>query len=116
MSNYVSWWNPKLVSEDASTMGRGVFATDHIAEGELLAAFGGRIITTEARNQLPEVTERYTLQVEKDLHLACEIDEAGVAEHFNHSCAPNAGLQGQIILVAMRAITSGEQVYFDYAM
>ena len=35
---------------------------------------------------------------------------------FNHSCDPNAGINGQIFLVAMRDIEKGEQITFDYAM
>ena len=35
---------------------------------------------------------------------------------MNHSCNPNAGLQGQITLVALRNIAAGEQICFDYAM
>ena len=32
------------------------------------------------------------------------------------SCAPNAGLAGQLTLVAMRDIRRGEQICYDYAM
>jgi uncharacterized protein len=116
MTNYVSWWDPKLVSKPVSTIGFGVVATQLLAQGELLAVWGEKVITTKYRNLLPEAIERYTIQVETDLHLACDSDEAGVAEHFNHSCMPNAGLQGQIVLVAMRDIAVGEDVCFDYAM
>ncbi len=35
---------------------------------------------------------------------------------FNHSCEPNAGIKGQIFLVAMRDIEPDEEVTFDYAM
>jgi hypothetical protein len=38
------------------------------------------------------------------------------ADFINHSCDPNCGLQGQIILVAMTDIQPGEEVTFDYAM
>ena len=36
-------------------------------------------------------------------------------DFFNHSCTPNLGIQGQIILVAMRDINLGEELTFDYA-
>ncbi len=97
-------------------MGLGVFASQPISESEILAVWGGQVITTEERSRLPESVERYAIQIERDLHLTCNADEVGLAEYFNHSCAPNAGLQGQIVLVAMRAIPAGEQVCFDYAM
>ena len=36
--------------------------------------------------------------------------------YFNHSCDPNAGINGQIFLVAMKNIKEGEEITFDYAM
>lgn len=40
-----------------------------------------------------------------------ELDDAGL---FNHSCAPNVGVQGQIVVVARRSIAAGEELLFDY--
>ena len=38
-------------------------------------------------------------------------------QHYvNHSCQPNSGFKGQIFLVAMQAISPGEEITFDYAM
>ena len=37
-------------------------------------------------------------------------------DFLNHSCEPNAGFKGQIAIVAMRDIGSGEQITIDYAM
>lgn len=36
------------------------------------------------------------------------------ADRFNHSCDPNAGIKGQILLVARRKIRAGEEICFDY--
>ena len=92
-----------------------MFAAEPIAEGEVLAVWGGFIVQTAERHQLPEIVERYTIQIEQELHLMCGplVDDA---EYFNHSCDPNAGLQGQVVLVAMRPVAAGEHVCFDYAM
>ena len=35
---------------------------------------------------------------------------------INHSCAPNCGLSGSALLVAMRDIVTDEEITFDYAM
>jgi hypothetical protein len=53
------------------------------------------------------------LQVEEDLHLLAEPEDA---DFVNHSCDPNAGLSGQVALTALRAISVGEEVCYDYAM
>ncbi|MFM8220276.1 MAG: SET domain-containing protein-lysine N-methyltransferase [Planctomycetaceae bacterium] len=36
------------------------------------------------------------------------------AELLNHSCQPNLAVQGQIVLVARRAIEVGEELTYDY--
>ena len=46
--------------------------------------------------------------------LQCVANE-GAADWVNHSCDPNAGLVGQIVLVALRDIKVGEEICFDYA-
>ena len=35
---------------------------------------------------------------------------------INHSCAPNVGILGQIIFVAMRDVRAGEELTYDWAM
>lgn len=36
--------------------------------------------------------------------------------YLNHSCQPNLGLRGNVIIVAMRDIEAGEELCPDYAM
>jgi SET domain-containing protein len=56
-----------------------------------------------------------TAQVEEGLYLhSPNMDEP--PDYINHSCDPNVGFNGQIVLVAMRQIEVGEEVCFDYAM
>ena len=35
---------------------------------------------------------------------------------MNHSCEPNCGFLGNVILVTIRDIAAGEELTFDYAM
>jgi hypothetical protein len=35
---------------------------------------------------------------------------------LNHSCEPNVGFAGNIVLVAMRDISAGEEITTDYAL
>ena len=42
--------------------------------------------------------------------------DVGEGDYFNHSCNPNAGFRGTQMLVAMKAIATGQQVTFDYAI
>lgn len=37
-------------------------------------------------------------------------------DFFDHSCSPNAGIKGHLLMVAMRDIAAGEEITYDYAM
>ena len=77
--------------------------------------WGGRIITqAELDPDMPQFTQR-VLQIEDGLYLF-DPHANDPSNCFNHSCDPNAGLTGQIGLIAMRDIESGEEISFDYAM
>lgn len=93
---------------------RGVFAVKPIKKDEVIAVWGGEIMTRDQFSRLPEEYRRLTLQVEEEQFVAGISDDP--ADFINHSCNPNAGLSGQIVLVAMRDIAPGEEVCFDYAM
>lgn len=97
------------------TGGKAVYARDIIEPGELVGVWSGRIVPAEALDELPEAVRRHTVQVEEGLYLASfSADEP--PDFINHSCEPNAGLDGQIALVALHRIHPGDEVTIDYAM
>ena len=98
----------------ADGSGNGIFALSSIKKGELIAIFGGVVYEWDTFIHLPERERSLCLQVE-DRHFLVP-RPIGEGDYVNHSCNPNAGLSGQIGLVAMRDIKVGEEVCFDYAM
>ena len=97
------------------TGGKAVFAREVIEPGELIGVWSGRIVTAEELDELPVDIRRHTVQVEEGLYLASlSPDEA--PDFINHSCEPNAGLDGQVAIVALHRILPGEEVTIDYAM
>lgn len=92
-----------------------MYALQFISKGELISLWGGSIVH---RNNLDSSMPRFTqrvLQIDEDLYiLTAEKPEPN--DCFNHSCEPNLGFSGQIGLVAMRDISAGEELCFDYAM
>jgi uncharacterized protein len=97
------------------TGGKAVFAREVIEPGELIGVWSGRIVTAEELDELPVEIRRHTVQVEEGLYLASlSPDEA--PDFINHSCEPNAGLDGQVAIVALARILPGEEVTIDYAM
>lgn len=114
--NMYSYISPKLEARPRKKKsGYGVFAHLPIEKGELLVVWGGKVINGEELQQLPAITQRHSIQVEDDLYLA-PLAPAEPADFVNHCCNPNAGMSGQIALVAMRDINAGEEVCYDYAM
>lgn len=98
----------------ADESGNSIFAIKPIKKGELIAVFGGVVYEWETFIHLPERERMLCLQVE-DRHFLVP-RPIGEGDYVNHSCNPNAGLSGQIGLVAMRDIKIGEEVCFDYSM
>ncbi len=98
----------------ADGSGNGIFAQKPLKKGELLAVFGGVVYEWDAFIHLPEEERRLCIQVEENHFLVPR--PIGEGDYVNHSCNPNAGLSGQIALVAMRDIQPGEEICFDYAM
>lgn len=110
-----SYLVPKLVGKTLPAKGgHGVFAESPIKAGELLVAWGGEIIVGEALAHLPAAARRLSIQIEENLFLVPI--QPGPADYVNHSCDPNAGMSGQICLVALRDIAPGEEICYDYAM
>jgi uncharacterized protein len=93
--------------------GRGVFARERVRAGETLLVWGGDVVTGEMLKWMSEEKHRLAVQIEEDLYLVTPNE--GPADWVNHSCDPNAGLAGQIVLVALRDIPVGEEICFDYA-
>lgn len=106
--------SPKLEGRLRPDGQRAIFARLPLQAGEVLAVWGGEIIGARQLAQLPPELKRLSLQVEEDLYIVSNRD--GPADWMNHSCSPNAGMCGQIVVVAMRPIMPGEEICFDYAM
>lgn len=95
--------------------GMGAFAREPIPAGTLLAVWSGVVVTAAQLAEVAPAQARYAVQVEEGIYLLGH-QPPSVADFINHSCAPNAGLRGQITLVALRDIAAGEEVCYDYAM
>lgn len=109
-----SYLSPKLEGRSRPDGSKAVYAHQPVRAGERLAVFGGEVVAWEELIQIPPLMRRYSIQVEEGLYLITSRE--GPGDWVNHSCTPNAGLQGQITVVALRNIAAGEEVCFDYAM
>lgn len=110
----VCYLTPKARPGATAAKGHGSFAVEPIAAGEVVASFGGRCVTRDEFDLLPITQQIRSLQIDDHLYLA-GAPEPEPADFINHSCEPNCGLTGNVVLVAMRDIARGEELCYDYA-
>ncbi|PRY02254.1 SET domain-containing protein [Allonocardiopsis opalescens] len=102
----------------SSIEGRGLVAVAPIARDEVVAIKGGHIVSTAELGALPEPLRQSEVQIADGFHLAAVAEEEyePVMLFLNHSCEPNVGFAGNIVLVAMRDVEPGEELATDYAL
>ncbi len=114
-----TWITAKAVKGAPSGIaGRGLVAVERISRGEVVAVKGGDVVTEEQLRTLPARLQNSAVQITDDLHLAALTDDAyeAVMLSLNHSCEPNVGFGGNVVLVAMRDVDAGEELTTDYAL
>ena len=113
-----SWFSPKTEKRASPIQGRGLFAREAIAAGEIVAVKGGTIMDSASFALIRDAVSPAESQIEDGLYItpcSAEVVEANIL-CLNHSCNPNVGVRGQITFVAMRDIPAGAELTIDYAM
>lgn len=111
--------HPKAMKGTPSEIaGRGLVAVQAIGKDEVVAVKSGHIVTTEQLRAMPKHLQNSAVQITDDLHLVALADDEyeAVMLFINHSCEPNVGFAGNVVLVAMRPINASEELTTDYAM
>lgn len=110
-----SYLSAKAEVRPAGHKGLGVYANQTISAGETVAGFGGDVCDKATFDALTEDRRIHAIQIDEQLYMVgAEVPEP--ADMANHSCEPNAGILGSILLVAIVDIPAGAEVCFDYAM
>jgi uncharacterized protein len=99
----------KVVIKDSPIHGRGVFAAQRIASGEVIIEDCRDVLSDEAVSALP-ADEREFVSVMNGKNILMRPPSRFV----NHSCNPNARGTDQHD-VAIRVIEAGEEITVDYA-
>jgi SET domain-containing protein len=114
----MSFLSAKTEVRQSAIHGRGLFAREAIAAGEVVAAKGGHIFDRRRLQQLQPLLGPAEIQIDDDLFIGpvTQEEREGSMIFSNHSCEPNLGVRGQIVFVAMRDIQPGEELTHDWAM
>ena len=113
----LTYRSPRTEVRASPIHGRGLFAAQPIARGEIVAVKGGYVLTRAEWGVLEPTLGPAEIQISDDLVIAPvrQDHRAGAMLFTNHSCNPNLAIQGQIVLVAMRDIAPGEELTIDWA-
>ena len=113
-----SYLSPKTAIRPSPIEGRGLFARRAIRKGEIVAIKGGHILDRRALARVRGRIAESFIQIADGFFIgaatAAEVTRNKL--FINHSCAPNVGIFGQIIFVAMRDVRAGEELTYDWAM
>lgn len=113
-----SYLSPKCTTKHSKINGIGVFATKKIKKNELITAWGGAVLTAKQVLHFSKKNSHmmtHPITIYSGLYLIpFRFSRLEKADRFNHSCNPNAGVKGQMLLIARRNISSGEEICFDY--
>src|SRR4051812_39114218 len=91
-----------------SRNGLGVYTRRDLEEGESILNFKGKFISFEESAALGK-EEDYSVQVDTVKYL----QPLAPARFVNHSCNPNCGLTGGLVLKSIRKIQAEEELTFD---
>jgi hypothetical protein len=103
--------NPNIELRETKDRGRGIFACAPIKKDEVIAEFDGAMYDYDYEDWNDDLAD-HVIQFERRKWR----DSMGIAKYLNHSCDPNCGIKELFIIVAMRDISPGEELVWDYDM
>ena len=113
----------RIQTRRSGVHGRGVFALQDIAAGEVLVEYTGEIISwQEAQDRHPHDPSQpnHTFYFHVDEDRVIDANYGGnSARWINHSCDPNCFADerdGRIFITALRNIKAGEELNYDYGL
>lgn len=105
--------SPLIEVRESAIDGQGLFATEQIESGTVLATMGGTVLTDDEFRALR--VERYSAAaIGEDLNILHDADTP--LQYGNHSCDSNMWMNDEITISARRVIPDGAEATIDYAL
>ncbi len=113
----------RIQTRRSGVHGRGVFAVQDIAEGEIIIEYKGEVISwQEAQDRHPHDPDQpnhtFYFHID-DEHVIDGKHRGNCARWINHSCGPNCYADersGRVFITALRNIQAGEELNYDYGL
>jgi len=100
-----------------SRTGLGLFATEIIPKGTIIAEYRGRRLRNEEADKLADRGNKYLYEVNSRWTIDGS-NRRNLARYGNHSCRPNAESdvtrQSKVIIRAIKKIRPGDEITYDY--
>lgn len=113
----------RIQTRRSGVHGKGVFAVQPIAAGEVLIEYTGEVISwQEAQRRHPHdpLQPQHTFYFHVDGDRVIDANVGGNSSRWiNHACDPNCFADergGRIFITALRNITAGEEINYDYGL
>jgi SET domain-containing protein len=113
----------RIQTRRSGVHGRGVFALQDIAEGEILIEYLGEIISWPealARHPHNPADPNHTFYFHlSESHVIDALVGGNSSRWINHACSPNCEAdeqEGRIFIRALRDIRAGEELNYDYGL
>jgi SET domain-containing protein len=108
--------HPAIEVRDTNHYGLALFTVSPIVKDEVIVVFEGLVYEAESASALPNEPPDYVKNHAIQIGPTTFRDSTGAGRYLSHSCEPNCGVKGENRIVAMRDISAGEELSFDYAM
>ena len=113
----------RIQTRRSGVHGKGVFATQDIAEGDTLIEYLGEVISwKEALRRHPhdpaQPNHTFYFHIDDKRVIDGKV-EGNAAKWINHSCDPNCEadeVDGRIFIKALRDIPAGQELNYDYGL
>jgi len=92
--------------------GRGVFTKQPFTKGQTIFILKGDRHVKKNITKKDVFDNPNWVGIDKDTW----VDPRGFFQYINHSCDPNMGIRGKVTFVALKKITKGEELTFDYSL
>ncbi len=92
--------------------GMGVTAGEDIKRGDVIQRIKGEARFLSVKNKEDSLMYPNWIGVGKNKWIEPDYPN----QFLNHSCDPNAGIQGKVTIVALKDIKEGEEITIDYAI
>jgi SET domain-containing protein len=113
----------RIQTRRSGVHGKGVFAVQDLAKGEVLIEYVGELISwKEALRRHPHDPKdpNHTFYFHIDEERVIDAKHGGNSSRWiNHSCAPNCEAdeqEGRIFIKTLRKIRAGQELFYDYGL